>query len=228
MKKSFSLILVLLYLQLSFAQNFLYQASLPLQDSTGFYKIELIPSVNTKLKDDFADLRIIDNEGKETPYILKHDYRISTVSNFKEYPIIDKKIIKDSITQIIFRNNTRERISMFSFVIRNAEVIKQMKLSGSDDMKQWFVVKEWESCGPFRNNKNDSIISLYPIPVSDYEYFKIEIDDKHSDPVNIIKIGYYEDATNYSGLTEIKSALQITDSAKKKTTWAHIIFNENV
>jgi hypothetical protein len=117
---------------------------------------------------------------------------------------------------------------MFSFVIRNAEVIKQMKLSGSDDMKQWFVVKEWESCGPFRNNKNDSIISLYPIPVSDYEYFKIEIDDKHSDPVNIIKIGYYEDATNYGGLTEIKSTLQITDSSLKKTTWAHIIFNENV
>ncbi len=64
--------------------------------------------------------------------------------------------------------------------------------------------------------------------LTNYEFFKIEINDKKSAPIDIVKAGIYETKEGRGGSTfkELKTSLNISDSAKKKTTWAHIVIYE--
>ena len=230
MKKIIVLISICMSCLMIFAQTFHYQANLPSVDNTGFYKIQLTSAINAKLKDDFTDFRIKDKDGKEAPYILKDDNPQSYSSEFKEYQIVDKKYLKDSITQIILKNKTKEKINNISLVIRNAEVHKGLKLSGSFDRRQWFVVKENMNLTSISNSKDVSEIKLIDFPLTDYEFFKIEINDKNSSPIDIIKAGYYETSEGKGGstFTELKSLMTVVDSAKKKTTWVHITLEESL
>lgn len=229
MKKAIIIFSFLLCWQLIFAQSFHYMASLPLVDSTGFYKILIPPSVNSKLKEGYVDLRILDRDGKETPYILKDDNPVSNTMVFKEYQIIDKKYLKADHTEIILRNYNKQRIDNLSLLIRNAEVHKVIKLSGSFDRKHWFGVKESAYISSISNANDVSEIKLINFPLTDYEYLKIEINDKKSAPINIIKAGYYETISGKGGstFTEIKSSKMVLDSSKKKTTWLHLVFDES-
>src|ERR1700752_2458466 len=83
------------------AQQFRYEAVLPVVDSTGFYKILLAPQLNAKLMDGFADLRLFGSESKEIPYVLREDNPVTTSSVFREYEIAEKKFLKDSVTIVI-------------------------------------------------------------------------------------------------------------------------------
>jgi len=48
------------------------------------------------------------------------------------------------------------------------------------------------------NNKETTELKILNFPLSDYEYFKLEIDDYWKLPINILKVGYY-DYQEYSG-----------------------------
>ena len=105
MKKGFFFISLLLSSAILFAQNFRYVSKLPVVDSAGFFKIQIVPQINSKLKRSYDDLRLFDNENKEVPYILKEDNPVNNTSTFHEYEIIGKKFYKDSVTQIVLRNS---------------------------------------------------------------------------------------------------------------------------
>jgi len=224
MKIIICILICILNYGFNFAQTFRYASALPPVDSSGFYKIQITPQINSKLKAGFSDLRLFDNERKEIPYLLRDDSPFTHSSSFKEYQIIDRKFLKDSITQIIIRNRTGEQINNISLVIRNADVRKEMKLTGSFDKKQWFVVKESEIISSPTNEKEISEIKLINFPLTDYTFYKIELNDKHSAPVDIIKAGYYKLVTAKGLFTELKPFRTISDSAKQKATWVHLLF----
>lgn len=228
MIKNFLLCCAILFSVVSSAQQFKYEAPLPKVDSTGFYKILLAPGLNARLLGGFTDLRLVDSSHKEIPYVLKNDNPVTTSSIFKEYEIVEKKFLKDSATVIILKNNKNESINNVSLLIRNAEVQKTMSLSGSFDRKQWFVLKESDLIYSVRNEKEVAEIKLIDFPLTNYTFLKIVINDKRSSPLDIIKAGYYESSTVKGSYTPLKSSLTVSDSAKSKTTWAHIIFNEEI
>lgn len=227
-KKIVFFIFFLLNSNFLFAQSFRFASKLPDPDSTGFFKIQIVPIVNSKLKPGFDDLRLFDNENKEVPYILKEDNPVSYTSIFHEYEITGKKFFKDSVTQIVLRNNKKENINNISLVIRNAEVQKEMSLSGSFDSVQWFAVKESVRISSISNEHDVSEIKLINFPLSNYTFYRIEINDKHSAPVDVIKAGYYESSSVNGAFTELKSSLVTSDSAKQKATWLHLLFDEPV
>ena len=226
-KLIFLFILVLTHFSIT-ASDFRFECKLPSVDSTRFYKIQLTPSINSKLKSGYSDLRLLNNDQKEVPYILRDDIPVNYSSSFVEYEIVDKKYLKDSVTQLIIKNNSGGNINNISLVVRNAEVNKTMKLTGSFDRKQWFVVKERELISTISNEKNVAEIKLINFPLTNYAFYKIEFDDKHSDPLDIIKAGYYDAKSTKGIYTELNSSFVVSDSAKQKTTWVHLMFEDTL
>ncbi len=203
------------------AQQFNYVAPLPLVDSSAFYKIKVSPEIKSKLKPGLPDLRLYNEDKKEVPYILKSDREINYTSSFTTYSFLKKEILKDSITQIIIKKDS-SRISNMSLMIRNADVDKDMKISGSFDTLQWFVVKDYQSIQSI-NNPNDVAAYLeIDFPSTNYTYFKIEINDKHSAPVDVMKAGYFQTESVAGNFTSLNAEWYVSDSANRKMSFLTI------
>ena len=221
-----SFLLFLLFALQSSANDFRYYAPLTVPDSSGFFKIQISPSINSKVKNDFSDLRLVDSHKKEIPFILKTDDKDDNKSLFHEYEIISKNFYPDSITQIIIKNNTGKNISDISMIVRNADVNKEMKIAGSFDRKQWYVVKNAENISSLLNNKNVSEVRLINFPLTNYLYYRVEINDRNSEPVDVISIGSYIEEVSKPNLLKLSSRFSVSDSAKTKSTWIHIYLDE--
>ena len=70
----FGLALTLLPLR---AQDFEYKSAINQVNAGGFYKIQLVPEITSKMKSDWSDIRIYDAEKKEVPYILSEENRVT-------------------------------------------------------------------------------------------------------------------------------------------------------
>src|SRR4029078_11611021 len=113
-----------------------------------------------------------------------------------------------------------DKINNISLQIGNAEVQKTMSLSGSNDREQWFVVKESALLSSINNTNDVSEIRLINFPMSKYAYYKIEISDKHSPPLNILNAGTYRSAATKGSYSMLKSSWSVRDTLKK--SWLHL------
>lgn len=229
MKIISALLLFMVCFTNSEAQQFRYEAKVDAVDATAFYKIWLSPQINSESQPGFGDLRLLDNDGKETPYLISIEAATSANTNFINYPITNQKSFTDSITLITFRNSEKSKIDNISMLIKNADVQKQIKLTGSDDLKNWFVVKEYTAINSINNSIDVAQLKLINFPLSNYEYYQIEIDDSNSKPINILNIGYYHNSFTAGSYAVLQpDAVKYADSLISKTTWVRITFNRPV
>ena len=233
MSKRFFSILFLGISVATMGQDYQWQAKLDSITTDGFYKIQLPPAVISKLKSGMNDLRIMDAQNKEVPYILQKATPKPDSLLFKEYKIMSLENAKKHTT-LILQNADKNRIDNIQLVIKNADVSKSLRLSGSDDMKQWYVIKDNYYITDVYSNTGTSTVRIFDFPNSDYEYFKIEIDDSLSPPIKILKAGYYdtykEDA-KYSELPsptimQVDSSTTFEDGSKAKGSFIKLTYNE--
>ena len=159
-----------------FSQDFKWKSKIDDVKKSGFHNILLSPSLNSKLNYEFSDIRIYDNENSEIPYLLRTEVAVVYKQLFKEYKIVSKKSVKGS-TQVIIKNQLKSKVNNVNIVIKNSNVQKKVKLFGSDDQKNWFVIKDDYLFYSIYSDEETSEIQLMDFPLSDYAYFKIEVDD---------------------------------------------------
>jgi hypothetical protein len=226
MKKLFALIICFVIAGSTNAQNFKWQAKVDSVPAKGFYNILMPPSVNGHLDNSFNDIRLFDEKNAEVPYLLRWEAPIQYTQLFKEYKIISKQIIKGCCTNITLENPEKTKINNIRLIVKNADVQKKMKLSGSDDQQNWYVVKDKIFFQGVNNNSETFEIKLVDFPLSNYAYYKIEIDDSASAPVNITQAGYYDNYTENGKYVEVSAAKIIQgDSIKQKKTYVKITFD---
>jgi hypothetical protein len=212
----------------SSAYVFDYEYELPHVTKNGFYKIQITPLIHSKLSPDYSNLRILDENKNEVQYLVRDEDPVTENSVFVEYPITDKIFFKDSVTQVIIKNDSSNNINNFSLLVRNADVHKQMRLSGSFDSKQWFVVKEAESISTISNASNVSEFKLINFPLTNYLYYRVELDDKNSPPVDIIKVGYYKPIKTEQLFSVLKSDFQVNKDTNNKYSWLKITLEDTL
>lgn len=198
MKLKISLFASLFSCTLSLAQNYRYEAALPLVDTSMYYRIELAPNVLGAAKSSLADVRIYDKNQQEQPYILEREKAERSELSFVEYAIIDQKTQANGISHLVFHNSTKDTIDNVSIVVQNTDVRKRARLSGSNDGETWFVIKNNYLLHAMKSEGNTSEFKVLNFPSSDYEYFRLEINDNFRLPINILKVGYYNDV-HYKG-----------------------------
>ena len=172
-------------------QGFTWQATLPQIKKEGFYAILLTPEVSGRCKEDFSDIRLFDSKGAEVPYFLRREMLKDEKVSFVSYELLEKNSQKGCCTKLILRNPAKNKINNISLMIKNSDVKKNARLSGSDDQQNWFTIKEDFHLESVYSASGSTEVKMLNFPISDYEFYKLDISDSTSAPLNILKAGYY-------------------------------------
>ncbi len=187
------------------ANNFKYKAEIEPVDTSDFYKIKLSPEIIAQLKRDWSDIRLYNNE-TELPYILNTEQHITEQELFVEYPIISKQHYKQQrYTRIIIHNPQKTSINNIVVKINNADVRKKLKLNGSYNKAEWYVIKDGYNYNSIPSVKGESEIRVLNFPDSNYEYYELLIDDYYDRPINITGAGYYNRVKESGKYTQLRN-----------------------
>jgi hypothetical protein len=222
MRTSLILLLFLVPAMTGRAQIYRVQATLPQVSKDGFYRIALTSDLTQHDNQLFQKLRIIDSKQAQVPYLLGED-RETGSREFISYIIESQNVIEDSCTVLILRNAEKTPINNLKLIVKNTNVHNFAVLSGSDDNKKWYGVKERFLIGRIDNPNGTFDVQTINFPMTDYKYYKLYIDDSRSGALNILQAGFYCDVsgqTNYSEL-KIKSVTQVEDP-ESKTSYVRI------
>ncbi len=211
------------------AQEFAWRASVTGINSDGFSRILLSPEIISKLKNDFEDIRMYDSENKEIPYIFESERPIEYNDYFVEYKIIEKteQTQWPYYTRLVIHNPKKNDISNIQLVIRNSDVSKSLKLSGSDDNKSWYSIKDGYRFHSMYSDETTSVIKIIDFPVSNYEYYEVLIDDWKNNPINIVKAGYFNTSVEKGKYTNtVEPEISQLELKKEKQSLVKIVFPE--
>lgn len=208
------------------AQQFKVEATLPATDADGFYRILITPEAAAYPNQTFSNVRLYDAQQKEVPYIVEQEQPVYQEQQFREYTIVEKKQEPGCCTTLILENPDKAAINNINLLIRNAEVVKEATLSGSDDQKSWFVIREKFTLQSINNPDEAASMKAVRFPLSNYTYYQLRINDSAQAPLNIIKAGYYSALTSEGVYTLVAPrSVATSDSIKQKKTYIHVLFD---
>lgn len=216
MKYLFSIVLCLTSLCIT-AQSW-FVADIDTIKQSGYYNIQLDKRIIAVSKDiNFSDIRINDTIGNEVPYFVRPQNPVRAINEFIAYEL-ESNTEKDSINTIIVKNEKGENLSRFSIAIQNADVDKYVRLRGSNDLKQWYIVKKQENItySGFKEGNNE--ILIIDFPQGNYKYYEITLTNNQTSPLKILNVGRFKNSNIYVQQTEIDlGKFTRKDSTDRKT-----------
>ena len=224
--RSVSFLTLIFLSSVSFAQTFVAETQLPKVESDGFYNIALTPETSAYLNNGFTNIRIFDEQNREVPYMLQVDVPHTVTEVFREYSILEKRQKKNCCTDIVLHNPDQRLSNNLRLVVKNADVTKEATLLGSDDKVHWFALNQQFVLTPASSKEETSEMKIVNFPLSNYQYYSLQIDDSTSAPLNILTAGYFEVQKEDGKYSEVSiKRIGTIDSVKQKTTYLLIQFN---
>lgn len=219
MNKQFFLMLTLL---LSFfgvfaQQTFKYQAKLPKVEADGFYRVDLSPELIAGAQANLGDIRILNQKNQFSPYIFGNQLVFKDQRSFIAFPKLKALAEVDTVTTFIVENAAHLTINQLSLQLRNASVKRNVNLSGSDDLKKWYAIKENISLeeAVAEEPGNGTYQQQLNFPSSSYRYLRIQINNENKEPVAILQAGIYRQQSIPPVYVQLKKPLiQQRDSAQ--------------
>ena len=220
------IIFFLLVANAGMAQNFT-TAKISNVNKNGLHKIVLPTQIRSISKEDLSDFRILDSKGNEVPYFYNSANEATTTSNYVEYKIISETSIPKKTTTIVFENSEKS-ISSLLLSIANYDGEKTYNLSGSNDQKQWYGLSNNNVLNDLSAPEELNVTKMISFPLTNYKYFKIELDDKKSLPISIQKIGNDTSQTKFNDLLPVNYASkEIKEFKDEKKTKIHVKFDNS-
>ena len=148
-------------------------------------------------------IKIFDEQNSETPYFVRSANPIQEINSFENYEF--KKTIRDSLNIIIVDNRNSEDLSRFCVVLQKAETEKFVTVRGSNDMKQWYIVKQTSGVYKSGQQSPDSNTDMLIIdfPQGNYRYYEITLWSNNGSPLDIQKVGKIKNSSLYGNFIEI-------------------------
>ncbi len=206
------------------AQHFKWQAGVEQATKNGFYQILLKPGIKSKMNHTLGDIRLYNQAGTEIPYLMHTEKPVERTKMFNNYPVIEKEHRKNwGHTRLVIHNLQKNTINNIVLRIRNSDVSKWLKLSGSDNRKDWYIIKDNYHFHSIYNESATSEIRILNFPTSNYEYYEILVNDYFNKPIDIIEVGYYrpeKEKGKYSALPA--AAIIQNDSLIEKHSFIRI------
>jgi hypothetical protein len=218
------LICFLLFPACAYAQEYVAEASLSKVTESGFYSITLPPNITASLESDLRNIRILDSQEVEVPYMVltePQDYSAVQWAPMK----IEKQLKRGCCTMITIVNDEKENIDNFLFRFKNADVLKMGTLRGSDDGEIWYaVVESLQVTG--RKTSDEEVSQVTEIPISNYKYYRLTLNDSTSTPVNMLSVERTREDIIHGGYLEIPNVtIGSYDSMQDRETWGIVEFD---
>jgi hypothetical protein len=209
--KRYILIFAIGCVHYGFAQS-VWKADLPVVEKSDYYNIELDQElVGAGLK----YLKIIDANGNEVPYFVRSDNPIREITDFENFVLRENRT-KDSLNIIIVDNKTLENLNRFCIVIQRAETKKFIALRGSNDLKQWYIVKQQTGAPEFskKSGENTEMV-LIDFPQGNYRYYEITLWNDQKSPLEVLKVGKIKNSNLYGHFTAIHSGQFVVENNRE-------------
>ena len=196
--------------QTAFCQ-FAYKADIGEVKQSGFHKIAITPAIAAKSKPDFSDIRIMDDSGKFVQYILQRDQPVFNKEEIQTIPLISTKKSRNGNTQLILEVGqdttllTRQESYSLVLAMEKADAYRNASISGSRDLKQWYVISDRITLDAQSNQPGNETIQVISLPSAGYRYLGIEMYDKGLVPVKIVKSGFILNKSIYGNYTLLPS-----------------------
>ena len=205
------------------AQTFNWKASLGKVDSAGFYQIPIQPATTALIKSDLSDLRLIDERGKNVPFIVQQRSAAQAAA-FVPFPIVGNRTDSNN-TMLEVDVNASAGTDYLHLVITNTAVERAASISGSNDRKQWFIIKEnLTLINADDAIRSDRFVQSINYPFNRYRYLKLVIANSKSDPLNILQAGVYGTSAGLAGDTYLGNpANTFIQKDSNQTTVLHVV-----
>ena len=191
----------------------------------GLHKIVVPAEIRSFSKEELGDFRILDAKGMEVPYYILQGNTETNSSSFSECKILSKTTIPKSKSILIFEN-PKTTIDAIVLSITNSDVTKSYSISGSNDQNEWFGLVNNMLLTDLKDKETTNVYKTIPLPLTSYRYLKIEWNDKKTLPINVLKIGFFNNNVNKPKREEILAKnIKILQIPAEKKTRIHIHFN---
>lgn len=185
------------------AQSHQFKAPLQGVSKSGFYKITITPVLASYLNHDYSDLRIVDEKNQPVPFVIKDDIPAFNTAEIKKLSIVKNQLSDSGNTIIIVEKKTIQgmpnTIDNVLLVIKNTQVKRLANISGSNDGKQWYIIKEAIAINENAIlNSTTQFGAFINFTTSDFKFFKININNQFADPLKIDEVGTYINETKPS------------------------------
>ena len=172
-------------------EGFTYQRSLSgIQDT--WHTIQLPNEIFKSIKDDLSDIRIYgyttSSDTIEAPYILENSRR---------------RIIDNDISFNLLNQSKNESGFYYTFEIPDEKTLNELdlefnkdnfdfrvRLEGSNDQSEWFVVQENYRIVSIRNDLTDYSFTRIRFPGAKYKYFRLNIDSQEDPRLSAASIKF--------------------------------------
>ena len=215
MKYKFALLLIFIAYQ-GFAQN--YSGTLSTLNQEGLHLILLNPEVRSAINSNTNFFRILDANKNEVAFV-NYKPKNENKLDFVELPIVSKRVLRDSLTSIQIENSRKRSLNNVVVVIANTSVVKNYNVSGSNDGENWFGLVQNQQLNNLNSEKEKEVEKTISFPLNNYSFIRIDLFDKQSLPINVLKVGVYQSEINYVNQLELVGFKQkiISNKEKKKT-----------
>lgn len=186
-------------------KNYRYKANVQKIDSGGVYRIELSPQLIAKSYDGSSDIRIADDKSKNVAFVLSNKLSLSSSNSFIVFPEVTPEQVADTSVFYTAENKNNLEISQLWLRLKKADVTRTVNLTGSDDLKNWFAIKEdmpLEQAGAGQGTEYQQSLTF---PTSNYRYFRVQIINRNKVPVKIVQAGIYTVSLNKPVFAELPS-----------------------
>jgi len=189
MNKFLWIIFLLLTFHEMSAQKYIYRADIDSVKTSGFYKIALKPEISSKLQQNFPDIRIIDSDNNEIPFLYGSDY--SEIGKLKKKKLIlikNRHKLFKRITDLVVEVDSVENISGFILTVSNKTLKNKFKIAGSPDRKKWYEIKKRFSVPLFYTDSAKNELHITNIPTTSFKYYRFIFSDYKNEYVEILDV----------------------------------------
>lgn len=220
MKKNIILLLALFYSLNCFSQM-IWEADLDNVSESGYHYIEidqrLIGASNNKLR----DLKILKTGGEEqseVPYFIQSATPVQEVNKFRHFTLAENTA-KDSLNIIIVENKDGEELGRFYLLVGNAEVDVRVSIRGSNDRKQWYIVKKSSTIPDLGGRIDKDKLLTLDFPKGNYPYYEIKLVNNQGSPLEVKAVSQLESSNIYGQFTDLTTVTGSSVEQKDKKSY---------
>jgi len=167
----------------------MFESEIINNNAEGFYKIYLIPDISSRMQQNFPDLRVVNKNNVEIPFIYGLDW-INPDSTAK----VKLKIVKNRhkkfkrITEIVVSNDTLKNIDNFIIEIPNKGLKNKLKITGSFNQKSWYEIKKNFSVQAAYTDSIVTELIIANIPSTGFKFYKFTFSDYKDETIQVLNV----------------------------------------
>ena len=172
------------------AQSPQWRAPVDAVPDSGYRAIVLSPDVVGRSAPDLRDLRLVDDRGSEVPYVLEVEPKLRESVRLVPFTLVRNEVVPGKNTIVEIDAGSDALVDELHLSIRNAQVTKPMRVTGSDDRENWYMLRDLRLDLNGDRTRTTSELRIVDLPLSRYRYYRIVLNDSLSAPVQVLDVGH--------------------------------------